>query len=172
MSASPLSAAEQDDLARQWSGLALWWAKKRWPGVKGADLDDLVGELSLGIVRAARTFDPGRGCHFKTHAYWQMRRAAVEWLRTAQPPFARLSVDPAGPDPFGPIDDREEISVAIRSLNARQRRVIEMRFYEDKTLDEVGAELGVVRERARQIEARALARMRRRLKGQEEEGCP
>ena len=53
-----------------------------------------------------------------------------------------------------------ELKVALDSLNDRMRRVLELRFglngERPRTLEEVGTELGVTRERVRQLEARAL----------------
>jgi RNA polymerase primary sigma factor len=53
-----------------------------------------------------------------------------------------------------------ELQEALSSLNERMRHVLELRFGLNgqipKTLEEVGAELGVTRERVRQLESRAL----------------
>jgi RNA polymerase primary sigma factor len=53
-----------------------------------------------------------------------------------------------------------ELKEALASLNERMRHVLELRFGLNgkvpKTLEEVGAELGVTRERVRQLESRAL----------------
>jgi RNA polymerase primary sigma factor len=53
-----------------------------------------------------------------------------------------------------------ELQEALGSLNERMRHVLELRFGLNgrvpKTLEEVGAELGVTRERVRQLESRAL----------------
>ena len=53
-----------------------------------------------------------------------------------------------------------ELKVAVDSLNDRMRHVLELRFglngEKPRTLEEVGAELGVTRERVRQLEASAL----------------
>ena len=42
----------------------------------------------------------------------------------------------------------------------KERKVLEMRFVEHCTLEEVGAEIAVTRERIRQIEGKALERIR------------
>jgi RNA polymerase primary sigma factor len=57
-----------------------------------------------------------------------------------------------------------ELAVAMLRLNPRQQRVLTERFGLDggkpKTLEEVGAILGVTRERVRQLETRALRELR------------
>ncbi len=61
---------------------------------------------------------------------------------------------------------RERVRQALDVLSARERKVIELRFGildgRARTLDVVGNALGVTRERARQIEAQALIKLRQR----------
>jgi RNA polymerase primary sigma factor len=61
---------------------------------------------------------------------------------------------------------RREVREAIASLPERQRRIIELRFGiggEPKALEAIGKELGITRERVRQLEAEALARLQDEL---------
>jgi RNA polymerase primary sigma factor len=55
---------------------------------------------------------------------------------------------------------RKQLEEALDTLNERTRHVLEARFglnnREPATLEQVGAEIGVTRERVRQIETRAL----------------
>lgn len=59
---------------------------------------------------------------------------------------------------------REELSAALESLTDRERQVIQLRFGlidgRARTLEEVGKEFNVTRERIRQIEAKALRKLR------------
>ena len=57
-----------------------------------------------------------------------------------------------------------ELAQAMLRLNPRMRRVLAMRFglegHTPKTLEEVGTDLGITRERVRQLESRALRELR------------
>ncbi len=59
---------------------------------------------------------------------------------------------------------REQVEEVLYSLSERERRVLQMRFGLDggrsRTLEEVGKEFKVTRERIRQIEAKALRKLR------------
>jgi RNA polymerase primary sigma factor len=59
---------------------------------------------------------------------------------------------------------RKELAEALLRLNPRMRRVLSLRFGLDgeppQTLEEVGAGLGITRERVRQLESRALRELR------------
>jgi RNA polymerase primary sigma factor len=59
---------------------------------------------------------------------------------------------------------KEQVEDVLASLTGRERRVLQLRFGLDdgrsRTLEEVGREFGVTRERIRQIEAKALRKLR------------
>ncbi|MEW5959063.1 MAG: RNA polymerase sigma factor RpoD [Chloroflexota bacterium] len=71
---------------------------------------------------------------------------------------------------LGPVDAaskqllKEQLNEILESLSERERKVLEMRFGladgQGRTLEEVGAKFGVTRERIRQIEAKALRKLR------------
>jgi RNA polymerase primary sigma factor len=63
---------------------------------------------------------------------------------------------------------RSAVRKAITKLPERERRIVELRFgldSEPHTLDAIGEELGLTRERIRQLERSALAKLEHELEG-------
>ena len=80
---------------------------------------------------------------------------------------------PSPPDTVIHINLREQIEDALKTLTEREAKVLKMRFGlgdgNEHTLEEVGQQFKVTRERIRQIEAKALRKLKhpsrsRRLK--------
>ena len=76
--------------------------------------------------------------------------------------------------PFAAIvqhNDHELVKAVLATLDARESRILAMRFGLDngrpKTLEEVGARLGVTRERIRQIQEQALQKMRVKIENRD-----
>lgn len=46
-----------------------------------ADMEDLVSAGTLGLVKAARSYDPSRNAEFKTYAYIRIRGSVIDELR-------------------------------------------------------------------------------------------
>jgi len=75
--------------------------------------------------------------------------------------------DEANPEPFAALEDEDVIThldAWLSELTDKQRAVVERRFglhgHEKATLEEVGNEIGVTRERVRQIQIDALRKLR------------
>lgn len=75
--------------------------------------------------------------------------------------------DDVSPSPFESASQqllKDHIGEVLDTLNPREMRVLELRFGlkdgRNRTLEEVGKEFGVTRERIRQIEAKALRKLR------------
>lgn len=67
------------------------------------------------------------------------------------------------PDPETALESEEMgrlLAGALDELSYREREVVRKRFDEGLTYDEIGKEQGVVRERIRQIESKALRKLR------------
>lgn len=71
------------------------------------------------------------------------------------------------PEGTNVTEDGEALTVAMAGLPARERSVIEARYYRHETLEVVGVTMGISKERVRQIEDRALRRLRESMVARE-----
>jgi RNA polymerase primary sigma factor len=67
---------------------------KRYTGYYGLPLADLINEGNLGLLHAARKFDPERGVRFITYAVWWIRQAILQALAESSG-AVRLPLDQA-----------------------------------------------------------------------------
>ena len=88
--------------------------------------------------------------------------------------FGELVGDDTAVDPAENLSDKnlqEEVTDLLGVLDARERKIINSRFGLDggkaRTLEEVGQKFGVTRERIRQLQNIALAKLRRALRKRE-----
>lgn len=68
-----MTLQEQDKLVKDNIGFVISIAKQYTD--KGLDMDDLVNEGSLGLIRAAEKFDESRGYSFQSYAVWWIRQS-------------------------------------------------------------------------------------------------
>ncbi|MCQ9134737.1 sigma-70 family RNA polymerase sigma factor [Streptomyces hilarionis] len=205
---------------------------------QGLDYDDLFQHGVLGLMRAARKFDPSKGFKFSTYATWWIRQSisraiadegAViripvhmhEQVRKVALAERTLAIQgrPAGvadvavycdmtmqkveearklsrrtdsldrvigdgvtlgdfigqANPLPPVDKAvldamllEQVTHVVDTFSGREARILVRRLGldgdETLTLDELGREFGVTRERIRQIEVKILPVFRQRLR--------
>jgi RNA polymerase primary sigma factor len=75
------------------------------------------------------------------------------------------------PDPHSQPDEEADQRVrqsaleeALEALNPREREIIHLRFQDGLTLQEIGERFGITRERTRQLQEQAIAKLRKRVK--------
>lgn len=123
------------------------------------DMDDAKQDACVALCRAVDEFKPELGFTFSTFAYSVIWRELHRKRKLAQKRMAWSNQDDEELDT--PILDPEYVeTVSLDSLTPRERRVIEARFWKGLSLVKIGKKLGVSRERVRQIEKRAIAKLR------------
>ncbi len=138
--------------------------------------DELLSEAAVALLRAVEKFDPDRGFRFSTYATPAVRRQLERFVlkqHKDQQVLVRTPHLDTLPAPGGRTraeDRRRETAVTalagmIDKLDAREQTILEARFglepgSDPESLQEVAGRLGVCRERVRQIEARAIERLR------------
>ena len=151
--------------------------------ITGVDYADLISEGNLALLRAVDKFDCARGFKFSTYAC----RAILKSFARVAARTARYRVH--FPTEFDPVLEKsdamdrkraavendcvEELKAILDSntakLNPVEQRVIKARFAienddgareEVKTLEQVGEMIGVTKERVRQIQNKALGKLR------------
>lgn len=122
------------------------------------------GSFRPTCVRLAKVLGLAPEILFPEELYGLPRtQATFEIPISALPAPAKLLQLPAATTPFEEMvsdELRRTLAEAVGTLAPREAEVIRRRFVDGETLDAIGADLGVTRERIRAIEARALKRLR------------
>jgi RNA polymerase primary sigma factor len=153
---------------------------KRQPGPRD-ELFERVSDGNYVLLRAVERFDYSRGHKFSTYATWAIRNQFArdfrgEARRRTQSLLGHDEdlVDPRADDlERSDVEGRRHEACArlVDRLDDRERRIIVGRFgiggAPVRTLKQIGAELGITRERVRQLEARAQDKLRRLARAEE-----
>jgi RNA polymerase sigma factor (sigma-70 family) len=151
-------------------------ARKFTAGVHS--LDDLISEGHLPLIRAVELFDISRGNRFSTYATWAVRNHLARHVGTAKKrgevvgyadgAFFESAPDDHEDDSAGHATihrQRTLMSELLPRLSQRDQHVVEARFGlndQDRShsLSEIAGELGLSKERVRQLVLQAVERLR------------
>lgn len=142
------------------------------------ELFELISEGNVSLMRAVDKFDYGRGFKFSTYASWAIiknlaRTVPMEFKQASRYRTSQDELLDATSDYRSNRLDLEDeqrkrenqVSSILSELNDRERTIIVRRFgleraREPQTLKELGVELGVTKERVRQLQLRAMNKLR------------
>jgi RNA polymerase primary sigma factor len=139
---------------------------------------ELVSDGNMSLIRAVEKFDYARGNKFSTYASWAIMK---NFARTIPEENYRRDRFVTGHEEMfeAAADNRtdelelenaqkqrqEAVNRLLGRLDDRERRILMSRFgiggAEEQTLEALGHELGVTKERIRQIEVRAQSKLRK-----------
>lgn len=148
----------------------------------GLSLDDLVSEGNLALMLAAGKWKPEKGIRFVQYAVWDIRKAierAIEQQGNiihdapASVGFTNSRVDMAVAKSNRNADENiaflsadSELTGSLGCLNERERKVIILYYglgTDALTMMEIANEMGLKRERVRQIRKKAERKLRKPL---------
>ena len=145
----------------------------------GLSFSELLSDGNLSLMKAVEKFDYRRGNKFSTYASWAIWRNYARTIpdeRKRQDRFRASDVDVFE----ARVDDRRTLHQDLKihsermsqigrfmdELDEREKSIIQRRYGlgrhdAPQTLRQVGREIGVTKERVRQIETRAIEKLRR-----------
>ena len=135
------------------------------------DIDDYIEAGTWGLIHAARNFDSSRNVKFVTYAFKAIRRDMSRVFNANKKRKERFVSREAMVDNYDEGDNTSDQFVPVVESNIledligqeridaimsiikkapdKYKKVIKKRFFENKTFDVIGKELGVTREMAR-----------------------
>jgi RNA polymerase sigma factor (sigma-70 family) len=134
----------------------------------GFDINDLIQEASIGVIKAIDRFKLDRKVTFLTYATYYIRLYMLKFFRKEVKYQKRLrkirmSYHNYIKSEEGNIDNENQLEKLMCCLTKRNRKVMRLRFgldEEKKTLREVGKILSISKERTRQLQNKGLLDMR------------
>jgi RNA polymerase sigma factor (sigma-70 family) len=167
------AVATKNDIVRANLRLVVSIARKHLR--PGLSLMELISDGNLTLMRAVEGFDTHRGHRFSTYATLALMkgfaRSVPQMLASRSAGFADDAMSRIADARHTVAADRfiarEEVGQMLSRLDARERDVLLAHYGLDETepatYEQVGRRLGISKERVRQIEQTALAKLRARV---------
>ena len=140
---------------------------------------EMVSDGNISLIRAIEKFDFTRGFKFSTYASWAIMKnfarsipaeyTQLDRFRTGNEEVFMQASDPRSEGLNEEVINRrqhEALVEILSQLDPRERDIIVSRYglkdgKPPQTLEQVGQKLGVTKERIRQLESRALQKLRK-----------
>ncbi|MBS0263410.1 MAG: sigma-70 family RNA polymerase sigma factor [Planctomycetes bacterium] len=140
---------------------------------------EMVSDGNISLIRAIEKFDFSRGFKFSTYASWAIMKnyarsipaetTQLDRYRTGSDEYFMASADQRSDQFEQEMTNHNQHEVIVKILNRldeRERNIIMYRFglnpdTEPQTLEQLGGRFGVTKERIRQLETRAINKLRK-----------
>jgi len=126
--------------------------------------EEMILKIAIALEVPPEALFPEAIEHFRIDGKAQPISISMSEARKLGMVNQALLVSPDIADEFKNVGLKEQIEKVLKKLKPREQRVLRLRFGLDdgrsRTLEEVGKELGVTRERIRGIEAKSLRQLR------------
>ena len=147
---------------------------------------ELLSDGNVSLMRAVEKFDYSRGNKFSTYASWAIMKNYARSIpdeKTRRERFVTGNEDLFDAAADIRTDEQEIVAAAeqastkvnrlLEYLDPREREIIRLRAgidtNEGMTLEKIGEKLGITKERVRQLNVRAMKKLRSLVEGQKEE---
>lgn len=150
----------------------------------GICFSDIISEGNIGLIKAAKKFDRTRGVKFISYAIWWIRSTINEYIKAynknsafngndiilnnsikSEYEYSANLINSEFEDEISNIHSRNaSIDDLMHSLETREKKILVLYFglygNEEKTLDEIGQEMKLTKERVRQIKDKAMVKLK------------
>src|SRR5205823_3347625 len=148
---------------------------------------ELLSDGNVSLIRAVEKFDYSRGNKFSTYASWAIMKnyaRSIPEEKTRRERYVTGSEELFEYAPDTRTDEQECLAVAeqashkvnrlLEYLDPREREIIRMRAGLDSndtgmTLEKIGEKLGITKERVRQLNVRAMKKLRTLVDGERDD---
>jgi RNA polymerase sigma factor (sigma-70 family) len=147
-----------------------WKCRRNWP--RCLEVEELLQIGYLALLQAAKTFRPGKGAKFVTHAYRRIdgalltanKKESVEGNHRQLPDEGDFLDDDEVPPELVVYDQvAADPGPMLSTLTGMERRALELRHGEEMTFKEIAKELGVSVRTAKSHVADAARKLRDRF---------
>jgi len=157
---------------------------KKYLGL-GLSYGELIAEGNIGLIKAMDTFDGDKGYKVISYSVWWIKQAILEAIKkrnvmdTEDLPMLNLKEnnldieEPSETDEYSfdeeesndkIHDDKKMVGLLMNFLSDKEKNIISQYYglngRKPKTLEEIGNELGISKERVRQINKNSFLKMR------------
>ena len=151
----------------------------------GVPFTDLISEGNIGLIKAAQKFDETKGVKFISYAVWWIRNSIQECIerylgnleevncdsytfdncKSSDYEWSSQIVNNEFEEELSDLQSREvTVSELMKTLKKREAKILALYFGlfdgKEMTLDEIGQEMDLTKERVRQNKDKALVKLK------------